>query len=111
MTSVCTAEPWVKGFTPAAKPSGLVCTIISSPSSRARRSRKAIMSRNFQPVSMCRNGKGGRAGWKAFIARCIITDESLPIEYIITGLRNWAATSRMMWMLSASSCCRWLSCR
>ena len=31
---------------------------------------------------------------------------SLPMEYIITGLENSAATSRMMWMDSASSCLR-----
>src|SRR5215471_3614496 len=42
------------------------------------------------------------------MARCSITLESLPIEYSITGLANSAATSRMMWMLSASSARRWL---
>ena len=52
------------------------------------------------------NGKGGREGQKAFIARCSITDESLPMEYSITGFSNPAATSRMMKMLSASSRCR-----
>src|SRR5882757_6442848 len=36
------------------------------------------------------------------MARCSITPESLPIEYNITGLRNSAATSRMMPMDSAS---------
>ncbi len=36
------------------------------------------------------------------IARCNITPESFPIEYSITGLRNSAATSRMMPMDSAS---------
>src|ERR1700730_12568307 len=36
------------------------------------------------------------------MARCNITPESLPIEYNITGLRNSAATSRMMPMDSAS---------
>lgn len=28
------------------------------------------------------------------------------MEYIITGFSNSAATSRMIWMLSASSCCK-----
>jgi hypothetical protein len=32
-----------------------------------------------------------------------MTDESLPIEYNITGFSNSAATSRKIWMLSASS--------
>ena len=41
-------------------------------------------------------GNGGLPGWKAFIARCSSTEESLPIEYSMTGLRNSAATSRMM---------------
>ncbi|MNO51106.1 hypothetical protein D3C76_414970 [compost metagenome] len=31
------------------------------------------------------------------------------MEYSITGLSNSAATSRMMWMLSASSCFRCVS--
>ena len=37
-----------------------------------------------------------------------MTAESLPIEYSITGRSNSAATSRMMWMLSASSAFRWV---
>src|SRR5882724_6919073 len=60
------------------------------------------MSRNFQPVSTCSKGNGGFEGKNAFIARCNITPESFPIEYSITGLRNSAATSRMMPMDSAS---------
>ena len=31
------------------------------------------------------------------------------MEYISSGLENSAATSRMMWMLSASSRARWVS--
>ena len=31
-----------------------------------------------------------------------MTEESLPTEYIMTGRSNSAATSRRMWMLSAS---------
>ena len=38
-----------------------------------------------------------------------MTEESLPMEYSMTGFSNSAATSRKMWMLSASSNCRWLS--
>jgi hypothetical protein len=36
-------------------------------------------------------------------ARWSITDESLPIEYIITGLRAPATASRMISMASSSS--------
>ena len=35
-----------------------------------------------------------------------MTEESLPTEYSITGRSNSATTSRMTWMLSASSCIR-----
>ena len=38
-------------------------------------------------------------------ARCSITALSLPIEYSMTGRSHSAATSRRMWMLSASR--RW----
>ena len=31
------------------------------------------------------------------------TDESLPMEYIMTGFSNSAATSRIIWMLSVSN--------
>jgi len=64
------------------------------------------MSRNFQVVLTCSSGKGGLPGAKAFMARRSMTELSLPIEYIITGLSASATTSRMMWMLSASSRCR-----
>ena len=40
------------------------------------------------------------------MARCSITELSLPIEYSITGFSASAATSRMMWMLSASRRCK-----
>src|SRR5688572_25974470 len=72
-------------------------------------SRNSIISRNFQVVSTCSSLNGGLPGWKAFSASCIITAESLPMEYSITGLSNSAATSRMMWIASASSCLRWVS--
>ena len=81
MMSVCTALPWVNGPTPWATPSALMWTMRSSPSSFfAQLSRKAIISRNFHVVSTCIRGNGGLAGWKAFMARWTITDESLPTE-------------------------------
>ena len=89
MISVCTAEPWSKGLIPAFSPSGLVCTIRLRLCSRAMRSRNAIISLNFQVVSMCRTGNGTGLGKNALRARCSRTDESLPIEYII------AATDRV----------------
>ena len=66
------------------------------PSRRADSSRNAIISRNFHVVSTCMNGKGGVDGWNAFMARCIMTALSLPIEYSITGRSHSATTSRMM---------------
>lgn len=64
---------------------------------------------NFQRVSTCITGNGSLPGKNALRAVCSITAESLPMEYSITGLSNSAATSRMMWMLSASSCFRCVS--
>ena len=66
------------------------------------------MSRNFHVVSMCISGKGIGPGKKAFLARCSITAESLPIEYSITGRSISAATSRKIWIASASSDWRWV---
>ena len=43
---------------------------------------------------MCITGKGMGAGANALIARCSRTDESLPMLYSSTGLRNAAAVSR-----------------
>ena len=60
------------------------------------RSRCAIMSRNFQVVSMCISGNGRGAGAKAFSASRSITELSLPIEYSITGFSNSATASRRM---------------
>jgi hypothetical protein len=96
ITSVWTADPLSIGLTPRASPSRLTWTIKSTPSRTAVSSRNRAISRNSQVVSTCSRGNGGLPGWKAFIAKCSITDESLPIEYSITGLRNDAATSRMM---------------
>src|SRR5829696_8646282 len=108
MISVCKAEPEAIGLMPRASPSGLVWTIRSSPNLRAVSSRKMIISRNFHVVSTWSSGSGGLAGWNALRARCSRTLESLPIEYISTGLRNSAATSRRIAIDSASrrrKCC------
>ena len=107
ITCVWSCEPEAMGEMPRFTPSWLMWTIRSRPSLRAVSSRNAIISRNFQVVSTCSSGNGGFAGWKAFIATCSMTLESLPIEYSITGLRISATTSRMMWMDSASSRLRW----
>ena len=73
------------------------------------RSRKAIISLNFHVVSMWSSGNGMRLGKNALRARCSRTDESLPIEYIITGRSKLAATSRKISMLSASRVCKWVN--
>ncbi|MCY1413219.1 hypothetical protein D9M71_286460 [compost metagenome] len=109
MMSVCLALPWVNGLMFCATPSGLTWVIRSRPSSATILSRKAYISWNFQRVSTCITGNGSLPGKNALRARCSITAESLPMEYSITGLSNSAATSRMMWMLSASSCFRCVS--
>ena len=51
ITSVCTRLPEAYGLMPSRTPSWLVWTMRSRPSSRARRSRNSIISRNFQVVS------------------------------------------------------------
>src|SRR5690606_10949973 len=56
---------------------------------------------------MCISGKGKRPGRKAFSARRSRQIESLPPENSSTGLAHWPATSRRMWMASASSQSRW----
>src|SRR3954447_19474858 len=55
---------------------------------------------------MCISGNGSFAGQNAFSASRHITIESLPPENSSTGRSNSAATSRMMWIDSASSTCR-----
>jgi hypothetical protein len=63
ITSVCTVAPWVNGIDALRHAVGLVCTRSSTPvSGGAHGSRNAIISRNFQPVSTCSSGNGGRAG-------------------------------------------------
>ncbi len=78
-------------------------------SSATRWSRYSITSGKLWPVSTCITGKGIRAGWNAFWAIRNITIESLPPENSSTGRSNSAATSRMMWIDSASSTRRWVS--
>src|SRR6478609_2550314 len=56
---------------------------------------------------MCMTGNGRRHGQKALVARCNITTESLPPLKSRHGRSNSAATSRMMWIDSASSISRW----
>ena len=70
-------------------------------------SRNSITSAKLWPVSTCITGNGTRAGAKAFTARWSITIESLPPENSSAGRSNSAATSRMMWIASASSARRW----
>ena len=55
------------------------------------------------PVSTCITGNGIGAGANALTASCSMTTESLPPENSSTGRSNSAATSRMMWIASASS--------
>ena len=73
-----------------------------------RRSRNSRTSGKLWPVSTCMTGKGNLAGQNAFSARRSITIESLPPENSSTGRSNSAATSRMMWIDSASRASRWL---
>ncbi len=79
MMSVWTLEPWSKGLMPWARPSGLVWTMISTPSSLAIRSRCSIIALNFHVVSTCSRGNGSLPGKKAFSARRSMTPESLPM--------------------------------
>ena len=58
-------------------------------------------------MSTCITGNGIRAGQNAFSASASMTIESLPPENSRTGRSNSAATSRMMWMASASSTSSW----
>ena len=66
-------------------------------------------SAKLWPVSMCITGNGSRAGQNAFSASRSMTIESLPPENSSTGRSNSAATSRMMWIDSASRARRWES--
>ncbi len=54
------------------------------------------------PVSTCITGNGSLQGQNALRAMWSMTTESLPPENSRTGRSNSAATSRMMWIDSAS---------
>src|ERR1700720_1917791 len=53
------------GEIPSCTPCSLTWTMRSTPSRFASRSRKSIISRNFQVVSTCSRGNGGFAGMKS----------------------------------------------
>ena len=84
-------------------------TTSRAPASATRRSRNSMTSGKLWPVSTCITGKGSWPGQNAFSASRSMTIESLPPENSITGRSNSAATSRMMWIDSASSARRWVS--
>ena len=52
---------------------------MSTPSSRAIRSRCSIIALNFHVVSTCSRGNGSLPGKKAFSAKRSMTPESLPM--------------------------------
>lgn len=88
------------------------CTDATSkrtPAAATSSSRVAMTSSKLCPVSTCITGNGSRPGRNAFSAKCSMTMESLPPENNNTGRSNSAATSRMMWIASASSERRWLN--
>ena len=62
-----------------------------------------MTSGKLWPVSTWTTGNGILQGQNAFSARRNITIESLPPEKSMPGCSNSAATSRMMWIDSASS--------
>ena len=66
-----------------------------------------MTSGKLWPVSTCMTGNGSPAGQKAFWARRSSTAESLPPENSSTPRSSSAATSRIMWIASASSARRW----
>ena len=86
-------------------------TIRRSPSSATRRSRNSITSGKLWPVSTCMTGNGNLPGRNAFSARRSSTIESLPPEKSSTGRSSSAATSRKMWIASASRSSRCVSVR
>ena len=86
-------------------------TIRRSSSSRTRRSRNSITSGKLWPVSTCMTGNGNLPGRNAFSASRSSTIESLPPEKSSTGRSSSAATSRKMWIASASRSSRCVSVR
>ena len=80
-----------------------------SPRRSAHSSRNSRIESKLSPVSTCMTGNGMRAGANALRAMCSMTMESLPPENSRQGFCISAATSRKMWMLSASRLRSWLS--
>ncbi|CAB4695460.1 unannotated protein [freshwater metagenome] len=89
--------------TPSAIASSIEATTNRTPNRSTHRSRVTVTSSKSRPVSICRIGNGIFAGKNAFSANRNITIESLPPENINTGFSNSAATSRKIWIDSASS--------
>jgi len=87
---------------PSSMDSWTEATTSCTPASASRRSRYSSTSVKLCPVSTCMTGKGILAGQNARSARASMTIESLPPENSSTGRSNSAATSRIMWIDSAS---------
>ena len=87
---------------PASIESWTLATISRSPSWETIRSRNSITSGKLCPVSTCMIGNGNFPGRNAFSARRSRMIESLPPLNSSTGRSNSAATSRKMWIDSAS---------
>ena len=94
---------------PSSMESWTEATTSRAPARSIRRSRKSITSGKLWPVSTCMTGNGIFAGANARMASSSMTTESLPPEKSRHGRSNSAATSRMMWMPSASRDRRWES--
>jgi hypothetical protein len=105
--SVCIGRAVVEGVDALATASGFGVTSSSMPVSRAMRSRSSYIARNFQVVSTCSSGNGGapdrRPSRQVQHHGAVLADR---IQH--HRVSNSATTSRMMWMLSASSRCRFL---
>ena len=76
----------------------------------AIRSRISYIARNFQVVSTCSSGNGGLARVER-LHRQVQHHRASPCRSnrASPGCSHSATTSRMMWMLSASRRCRWVS--
>ena len=96
-------------MTPFLMASSTLATTRRTPRRLTQESRQESTSGKSKPVSTWRTGNGIFAGKNAFSARRNMTMESLPPENIRTGFSNSAATSRKMWIDSASSWSSWLS--
>ena len=107
ITSVCTAEPCVNGLMPCATPSGLMCTISSSPCCCVISIAERVSSRGTS--RSCRRAAAGTAAAPdrtpsspgAASPRCPCRSNTAS-----PACSHSATTSRMMWMLSASRRCR-----